>query len=131
MDDIFTSVSDPAALHAKTPEQRTGALRGLLALSRAGDPQARMLEADLILHGMLRPAQSAAEERAVQLLFDAAARGYLPARAMLNELCEGRYSERFPLTERETASSSFPPAASAHSFPSPRSCSGAEQRTAK
>lgn len=108
MDDIFASVSDPAALHAaalhaKTPEQRTGALRGLLALSRAGDPQARMLEADLILHGMLRPAQSAAEERAVQLLFDAAARGYLPARAMLNELCEGCYSERFPLTERETA----------------------------
>lgn len=108
MDDIFASVSDPAALHAaalhaKTPEQRTGALRGLLALSRAGDPQARMLEADLILNGVLRPAQSAAEERAVQLLFDAATRGYLPARAMLNELCEGRYSERFPLTAQETA----------------------------
>lgn len=111
MDDIFASVSDPAALHAaalyaKDPEQRTEALRRLLVLSRAGDPQAKTLEADLILSGILRPAQEEAEARAMRLLFTAANRGYLPARAMLNELCEGRYSERFPRTEKEAAAPS-------------------------
>jgi len=78
---------------------REQGLRLLLKAQKQGDPEAAYLVATLILEGALTVRGQDPEDHAMRLISYAAEKGWLPARARLNAMCQLRYRQNYPTGE--------------------------------
>ena len=92
---VFLSTADP--------EEKDKAAGRLLILSGFGDPQAQYILASLMLDGLMFKNEGDPKEQAFDLLADAAGKGCLPARTLLNRLCAEKYEELFPPKKSDPA----------------------------
>ena len=80
------------------PERRAEGMENILKAYRGGDPEATVLVATLILHGLLKPSSGDPEEHALMILCSAAKKGNVQARALLNSYCAKRYEKSLKST---------------------------------
>lgn len=80
--------------HNGDMEKRSVGLRMLINSQECGDSEAMYIVARLVLDSVLKPVSGDPEDYALMLMCGAANKGYVQARAFLNQYCEVRYETR-------------------------------------
>ena len=85
-----------------TPDDKLKGIALMIRSSQAGDPEAMYYIGRMMLEGKIHAKAGNSQEYAVSMLCNAANEGFLPARTLLTQFCEWRYSKSFPAGEEQT-----------------------------
>ena len=79
-------------IRSSDPDERTEGIRSIHKAYLGGDPEATVIFADLLLHGVIRPVSEDPESAALRILSREARIGNPRARSLLNSHCLTRYN---------------------------------------